>query len=303
MSIAGQAVRVRAPATSANLGPGFDCFGMALTLYDDVVVEVAADGLRIEVAGEGADEVPRGERHLVVRALRAGFAALGEQPPGLTLRCTNCIPHGRGLGSSAAAIVTGLLAARALAARGAEGLDTDALLALATRLEGHPDNVAACLYGGLTLAWLQDGMPAAVRLEPAPEVVPLVFIPTSELSTEHARGLLPATVPHADAAANAGRAALLVAALTRRADLLLAATEDRLHQDYRAPAMPESAALVKRLRTAGIPAVVSGAGPSVLVLATSATLSQLREPGGAIPPGWRELPVEVDASGAAVVPA
>jgi len=272
-------VRVRVPATSANLGPGFDALGLALGLHDDVDAWVCESGLSIEISGEGADLAGAGEEHLVVRAMRAAFAVAGGQPPGIGLRCVNRIPHGRGLGSSAAAIVAGILAARALAepgppaADGAGTLPDGALLGLATELEGHPDNVAACLGGGLTIAWTEDGQPRMVRLEPLPEIRPVVCVAPAPVRTEVTRRLLPDVVPHRDAAANAGRSALLVAALTQlparapeTAGALLAATRDWLHQAYRAPAMPETTALVGRLREAGIPAVVSGAGPSVLAL-------------------------------------
>ncbi len=276
MAWANNAVRVRVPATSANLGPGFDALGLALSLHDDVDAWVCESGLSIEISGEGADLAGAGEEHLVVRAMRAAFAVTGSQPPGLGLRCVNQIPHGRGLGSSAAAIVAGILAARALAEPGPPGasqLSVGAVLGLATELEGHPDNVAACLGGGLTIAWTADGQPRMVRLDPLPEIRPVVCVAPAPVRTEVTRRLLPDLVPHRDAAANAGRSALLVAALTQlpagppeTADVLLAATRDWLHQDYRAAAMPETGALVARLRKAGIPAVVSGAGPSVLAL-------------------------------------
>ncbi len=260
------AVRVRVPATSANLGPGFDAFGLSLGLYDDVVVRVADYGLHVDIAGEGADTLARDEKHLVVRALRTAFDVLGGQPRGLEVVCANRVPHGRGLGSSSAAICAGIIAARAVTIGGQERLGESALLELATEMEGHPDNVAACLLGGFTLAWTEAGAARAIRMDPAPSVVPVVFVPANPVLTETARGLLPRTVPHVDAAANAGRAALLVEALTRRPELLLAATEDRLHQEYRLPAMPESVALVNRLRADGVPAVISGAGPTVLAL-------------------------------------
>jgi homoserine kinase len=295
-------VRVRAPATSANLGPGFDTFGLALGLYDDVVVRVADHGLHVDVAGEGVASLSRDEGHLVVRALRAGFEMLGGQPRGLEVVCANRIPHGRGLGSSAAAIISGLVAARALAVGGAERLDDDALMGCATRIEGHPDNVAACLHGGFTLAWTSDGRPQVLRLEPSPQVVPVLFISPHELATEKARGLLPGSVPHADAAANAGRAALLVEALTRRPDLLLAATEDRLHQDYRAPAMPGSHDLVRRLRAASVPAVISGAGPTVLALASAEDADRAARLAVATGDGWRVERPGLAGSGAVVLP-
>jgi len=272
-------VRVRAPATSANLGPGFDALGLALTLYDEVEAWTSQSGLAIEISGEGAHLAEAGEDHLVVRAMRAAFAVTGGQPPGLGLRCVNAIPHGRGLGSSADAIVTGILAARALAEHGTARLSDEAVFELATDLEGHPDNVAACLVGGLTIAWMVEGHPRASRLEPLASIRPVVCVAPGPVRTDVARGVLPDRVPHRDAAANAGRSALLVAALTGQSrpaltgaghadgiGVLIDATRDRLHQDYRAVAMPHTHALVERLRAAGIPAVVSGAGPSVLAL-------------------------------------
>lgn len=289
------AVRVRAPATSANLGPGFDALGLALGLYDDVVARVHPSAVLIEISGEG-EQAPRDESNLVARSMRATFARLGNQPPGLELSCTNRIPHGRGLGSSAAAIVTGIVLARALVVGGVDALPDDELLALASELEGHPDNVAACLLGGLTLAWSAAESVNAIRLDCEPTVHPVVLIPPYPSGTSEARGLLPDTVPHRDAAVNAGRAALLVAALTSVPEALLPATEDRLHQPYRAHAMPESAQLIARLRSEGHPAVLSGAGPTVLALARddreSAHLT------AAAPAGWRALSLVVAGHGA-----
>jgi homoserine kinase len=299
----GAPVRIRVPATSANLGPGFDALGLALTLYDEVEARVTEGGLTIEVTGEGADLADAGENHLVVRAMRAAFGELGRQPPGLALRCVNRIPHGRGLGSSAAAIVAGILAARALAASGPAGEATSpaAALPLATRLEGHPDNVAAALLGGLTIAWDTR----AVRLEPLEAIRPVAIIAQDPVRTDGARGLLPDQVPHQDAAFNSGRSALLVAALTSSPEALLDATADRLHQDYRAKAMPATYDLVTRLRAAGVPAVVSGAGPSVLAFTgavdqvTAIVDSTVEETGTA----WSISPLDVARHGASIMSA
>jgi homoserine kinase len=296
---------VRVPATSANLGPGFDALGLALQLHDEIEVRVTASGLDIQVSGEGADDVgDAGEKHLLVRAMRAAFDELGgPQPGGLAVRCVNRIPHGRGLGSSAAAIVAGVLAARALTGA---SLAADDALPLANALEGHPDNVAPCLFGGLTIAWTTPEAARAVRLEPLPQVRPVAFIAPSPVSTTVARGLLPATVPHADAAANAGRAALLVAALTARPDTLLDATQDRLHQGYRAPAMPATHDLVRRLRAAGVPAVVSGAGPTALAFLTGEVtvgdLERLGSIGRETGMPWRIQPLDVERRGASASP-
>jgi homoserine kinase len=284
-------VRVRVPATSANLGPGFDAFGLALGLYDELEVRAVDQGLTVRVEGEGATELPRDSSHLVVRSLHTALDMLGRPVDGLELRCVNRIPHGRGLGSSAAAIVGGVLAAFGLTGT---PVDHERVLRLAARIEGHPDNVAACVYGGFTIAWNDADGGRAVRLEPDPAISAVAYVPPDPLSTEQARGLLPDTVAHADAAANAGRAALLATAVTSRPDLLLLATEDRLHQQYRAPAMPDSAALVGELRAAGVPAVVSGAGPTVLAL--------LGAGGGTAdaPQGWIRLALAIDPAGARV---
>ncbi|WP_067174311.1 homoserine kinase [Microtetraspora niveoalba] len=302
-------VVVRVPATSANLGPGYDSLGLALDLYDEVEVALSGDGVTVEVEGQGAGEVDPGEGHLIVKTMRATFERMGvPQPSGLALRCRNRIPHARGLGSSSAAICAGILAARALApavagtanAPAGMSLSDDDAFALATELEGHPDNVAPCLAGGLTIAWTErSGTPRMVKLALHEDIRPVVFIPSFRSSTKEARGLLPPEVPHSDAAVNAGRAALLIAALTRMPEpgLLLAATEDRLHQDYRAPAMPRTADLVRRLRAAGVPAVVSGAGPTVLAFSTSDTEDLIAPEVGT---DWLIQPLNVDLHGAGV---
>lgn len=295
----GVRVRLRVPATSANLGPAFDAAGMALTLYDDVEVRTCRTGGLVEVYGEGADELPRDESHLVLRAVRAGLRAAGVAQPGLAMSATNRIPHGRGLGSSAAATVAGLVAARELARTvgRASALDDDDLIALATTFEGHADNVGATLRGGLTLVWTQaGGRPRSVRLDVDPRVRPVVLVPRARLSTSRARGLIPESVPHRVASFNVARSALLVAALTREPSLLLAATDDRLHQPYRAGAFPDSMALLESLRAMGFAAAISGAGPSVLVLAVD---GQAQQP--PTPQGWVARPLAVDAGGASVL--
>jgi homoserine kinase len=293
VSLATGPVHVRVPATSANLGPGFDALGLALARYDDVTATVSASGFRVTVTGEGAGELPEGRDHLVLRAALAAFEALGAAPPGLAVECVNRIPQARGLGSSSAAIVAGVLLARELVDGGSEALDDAGALRLAAELEGHPDNVAPCLLGGFTIAWREPDGARAVSLAPAPAVRPVLFVPDARGLTAAARAALPGTVPHADAARNAGRAALLVHALTVEPALLLAATEDRLHQRYRAGGAPATFALLERLREAGVAAVVSGAGPSVMAL--TAPPEQFA-PGD----GWTTCRLAVDQSGARV---
>jgi homoserine kinase len=291
----GDGVRVRVPATSANLGPAFDCAGLALALHDHVEFTVAASGLKVAIDGEGAHDLPTDGSHLVVRAFRAACDELGWHPPGLRVVARNVIPQGRGLGSSAAAVVAGVVGAWALCPD-VDERDDDAVLRLVNEIEGHPDNVAACLLGGATLSYLRPGGAAAVRMDVDPRVLPVLLVPEATLATHVARGLLPDVVPHADAAANAGRAALLVRALTTEPALLFDATEDRLHQRQRSAAMPGSWALLERLRAAGHAAVVSGAGPSLLVLAHRAP-----ELAPLVPEGWRVLPLAVDPDGARVL--
>lgn len=289
-------VRVTVPATSANLGPGFDSLGLALSLRDELHAEVVPEGLHVEVEGEGADDVPRDGSHLVVRALRAALELMDATPTGLRLRCRNQIPHSRGLGSSSAAIVAGVTLARALVAGGQLLVSDDALFRLAADLEGHPDNVAPAFYGGFVISGREDGRWYAVRAGVDPRVGAVVFVPPTPVATSVARGLLPTQVPHADAAANSGRAALLVAALAGRPEHLLAATRDYLHQDQREPAMPESLALVHALRADGVPAVISGAGPAVLAFAALGDRALLDR----CPAGWTCLPLAIEEAGALV---
>lgn len=262
-----RSVQVRVPATSANLGPGFDTLGLALSIYDELIVELLPEGeFDIAVMGTGAEAIATDASNLVVRAVAHAFAFAGLPAPGVRIRAHNTIPHGRGLGSSGSAVVAGLLAAKGLLEGEHEFSDSD-LLRLATEMEGHPDNVAPALFGGLTIAWMTDQGPAHKKLLVHRGVSPLVFVPGFTMSTSLARSLQPVAVPREDAIFNVSRSALLIAALTQSPELLLAATEDKLHQNYRAEAMPATAALVADLRAQGYAAVVSGAGPSVLVLA------------------------------------
>lgn len=300
MRIARTSARAVVPATSANLGPGFDALGMALGLHDAVRLDAVAGGTEVVVHGEGAGTVPTGEDHLVVRALRLGLDHAGAPQTGVRMHCTNRIPHGRGLGSSASATVAGLILARGLISD-PEALDDATVLDLATQMEGHPDNAAPAIMGGATVSWTSGGHARTAVLD-VPEDSPLdpvVLAPATQLSTAAARGLLPETVPHHDAAFTAGRAALLVHALTCEPSLLLEATEDRLHQTQRAPGMPESVELVRVLRQEGYPATISGAGPSVLVMAgADDRMSALVRDVVADPEAWRAARVGLDRRGA-----
>jgi homoserine kinase len=268
-------VVIAVPATSANLGPGFDCLGLALDLTDRIEARFTqGSAVTVEVVGEGAGRVPTDDTNLVARIVRTGLAAFDESGElaarGLGLRCVNAVPQSRGMGSSAAAIVGGLAVAAHLA--GVAGSVSDAeMIALATRLEGHPDNVAPGVLGGATIAWMQSGdvgpVGRATRFAVHPGIAPVLVIPASEASTARARGALPATVPHADAAFNVGRSALLVHALSTDPGLLLEATDDRLHQQQRRSVYPTSVSLVEQLRSMRIPAAISGAGPAVIAFA------------------------------------
>jgi len=268
MRLVADHVKVTVPATAGNLGPGFDTLGMALGVRDEVDVRAVASGqTSIEIFGEGAETLSRDESHLVVRALREALDSVGASQVGLEITCTNRIPHGKGLGSSAAAVVAGIIAARAMIAE-PDALDAAAALGLATAFEGHPDNAAPAIYGGATVAWVEDGVPHASALHLFEEIESAVLIPESTLPTKQARAVLPPQVPHSHAAFNVARAALLVNALGGHPELLLAATEDKLHQPYRADVMAPAVAMLQHLRGEGLAAVVSGAGPSVLVLGT-----------------------------------
>jgi len=262
------------PASSANLGPGFDSLGLALSLYDEIQAETTESGLVIEVTGEGAGQVPDDESHLVVRAIRRGLAAGGVSVSGLNIKCRNVIPHSRGLGSSAAAVVGGLAVANGLIAQsGSQPLTLDQLVQLSSEFEGHPDNASAAVLGGAVVSWTEPGpVYAAAPLTLHPDIHLFPAIPQVRSSTAETRAVLPEQIAHKDATFNVSRAALLVVALTQRPDLLMAATEDVMHQPQRAAAMPASAEYLAMLRRSGVAAVLSGAGPAVIAFSTEPEL-------------------------------
>jgi len=280
------AYEVKVPASSANLGPGFDSFALALEKRDRYIAQVLDDkSLDIDVVGEGSDEVPRDEKNLVVKSIYKGWDFLGltkKEYPGLALRALNSLPHGRGLGSSASAIIGGLILSRSLVVSGADRMSDNDVLTLATEMEGHPDNVAAALHGGAVLAWTGNEFADAIKLEVSPRISAVAFIPSNHVPTSKARKLLPETIPHLDAVKNSANTALLTQALTNRPDLLLTATTDYLHQSYRESAMPKSFALMQKLRAAGVPAFISGAGPTVLALLVDADIHHDDEMGDLI---------------------
>ncbi|MGV0680207.1 homoserine kinase [Mycolicibacterium fortuitum] len=265
-------------ASSANLGPGFDSLGLALSLYDEIIVETTESGLRLEVEGEGAGQVPLDATHLVVRAIEAGLQATGHRAGGLIVRCRNEIPHSRGLGSSAAAVVGGLAVVNGLVAQaGSDPLTEDQLIQLASEFEGHPDNAAAAVLGGAVVSWTEtddEGRPRyrAVPVRVHPDIRLFPAVPQQRSSTAETRAVLPEQVSHVDARFNLSRAALLVVALSERPDLLMTATEDVLHQPQRAAAMPASAEYLQLLRRCGVAGVLSGAGPTVLGMSSAVGL-------------------------------
>jgi homoserine kinase len=304
---AGQQVTVTVPATSANLGPGYDSLGLALSLHDTLTVETLDTGeLLFELTGEGSESLPRDASHLVVKAITAALEHLGFRHQGLKIKADNVNPHGRGLGSSASAVVAAVTAANALVPEGSRR-DRHWVLQLTSEMEGHPDNVAPAIFGGLALSWQDSDQYSSTCATVLESVIPIVAVPDYELSTEAARALLPASVGHHAAAMNSGRAALLIHALTQKPEFLLAGTEDFLHQSYRAEAMRPSAALIGALRKAGYAAVVSGAGPTVLVLANgeaeaTAALDFIETFKASNTPdiAWRVLKLAVDVEGAKV---
>ena len=297
--------QVSVPASSANIGPGFDSFAIALEMRDRYAAQILDDeSFDVDVTGEGADQVKKDAKNLIIKSMMRGFEHMGGKPRGIALRALNVIPHGRGLGSSASAIVGGLALARSLVLTGEHYMSDEDLITLATELEGHPDNVAAAFYGGATIAWLESKINSegessnigrAVSLKVDDRIKALLLVPENQLSTAKARKLLPESISHQDAVLNSSRTALLVHALAERPDLLFTATEDLLHQKYREEAMPKSIALVEKLRGAGLAAVVSGAGPSVMVLYSGAEdeIDQIQS----VSPGFTAMKLAIAKTG------
>lgn len=265
-------VRVEVAASSANLGPGYDSFGLAIDWVDTVTFAHHDHDVAV-VTGEAAGDIPTDGRHLIIATARTALADLGVDTAGIRVETHNTIPHGRGLGSSAAAVAAGVLGAWGLARPG-EPVDAGWAFDLCTRVEGHPDNVGAVLFGGFIVAWVDDHA-RLVRIPVHPHVRIRSYVPITFCATSSARAVLPAEVAHATAAANSARAGLLVHALSRDPALLFVGTRDFLHQEYRAQLMPDAAALLADLRAEGHAAVISGAGPTVLVLSPAERLPAL----------------------------
>lgn len=302
--VVGTKVTVKVPGSSANLGPGYDTLGLAVTLYDTVEVEVTSSGLEVEIFGEGENELPRDGSHLVVKAIRSGLKAAGVEAPGLRVVCNNNIPQSRGLGSSAAAAVAGVAAANGLAGF---PLDDDQVVQLSSAFEGHPDNASASVLGSATVSWTDipvDGqsLPAykAVAIPVHESIKTTALVPNFHASTQAVRRVLPSHVTHADAAFNVSRVAVQVAALQNHPELLWEGTRDRLHQPYRADVLPVTAEWVNRLRNRGFAAYLSGAGPTIMVLHTepidAAILDDAREQGLRVLELSVAGPVEVEVS-------
>lgn len=290
-----QSATVKVPATSANLGAGFDVLGLSLGFYDELSVEVI-DGEDVAIiSGEGSADLPTDGQHLVIKSLRKGLDFAGVNVTGLKLNATNKIPHARGMGSSSAAIVAGIALAQALVGR--EKLSTLDLINLAGRLEGHPDNIAPCILGGMTIAWMDEDGHHAVRLDVHPEIVPIVSISNFKVATQTARDLLPLRIAYDDAIFNVSRSSLMVYAMTQDPSLLFTATEDRLHQRQRADVMPATLRLIAALRREGMAAVVSGAGPTVLTLAAAGQVAAVRQIVEANSEGFETMELTVDQGG------
>ncbi|MEW6233554.1 MAG: homoserine kinase, partial [Chloroflexota bacterium] len=301
-TISDSKVIVRVPATAANLGSGFDCLGMALGLYNVVTVEATRSRLTVRIIDEGEDILPHGVERQVLQAMRAVFRRVGKRLTGLSLELQNAIPLARGLGSSAAATVAGLVAANSLCG---DALSRDQILTLAIQLEGHPDNVAPALLGGMVVVVQETGRVLCAQVPVPAGLKAALFVPDFAMLTKEARRVLPRRVERADAVYNIGRAALLVAALAQgRLELLDVATRDRLHQPYREALFPAMPRLFGAAREAGALGVfLSGAGSTVLALCqedaegvTQAMAAAAREAGI----GGRPLVIPLSLQGAEI---
>ncbi|HJR46334.1 MAG TPA: homoserine kinase [Actinomycetota bacterium] len=297
------AVKVRVPATVANLGPGFDALGVAVRMHLEIDIEPRRDSIDIMVEGEGAEQLPADDTNLVIRSMNAFFDHVGRRPPGFAVRVKNPIPLGAGLGSSSAAVVGGLFAARAVTGRTVPQIE---MVQLATGIEGHPDNVLPALLGGLVVCYhgSTDNELKYLRLEPSERLVPMLAVPREGFSTQQARKALPEDVAFSDAQFTASRAALLVAAMTSGSgsDVLSDAMNDRLHEPHRMKLMPETAAVHQELREAGLPVALAGAGPSLLIVIprpeAATRAEQVRRICRARQSGWRVFVSEWEPQGA-----
>lgn len=298
------AVTVKVPATVANLGPGFDALGVAIKMHLEVDIEPRRDSVEIQIEGEGAETLPQDESNLVIRSMNEFFDHVGRRPPGYSVRVKNPIPLGAGLGSSAAAVVGGLYAARAITGRNVPQVE---MVKLAASIEGHPDNILPALLGGLVVCFGGEdgGETKYFRLEPSDRLVPILIVPKQGFSTQEARRALPSDVSFADAQFTASRAALLVAAMTTGAgtDVLSEAMNDRLHEPHRLKLMPETLAVHSELRAAGLAVALAGAGPSLLAVVprpeAATRAEQIRRVCRAREAGWRVFVSEWESQGAA----
>ena len=295
--------KVEVPATVANLGPGFDALGVAVKMHLEIHIEPRRDSIDIMLEGEGADTLPQDETNLIVRSMNSFFDHVGRRPPGFAVRVKNPIPLGSGLGSSAAAIVGGLYAARSVTGRTVPQAD---MIQLATELEGHSDNVMPALLGGLVVCYRDRAHDElrSFRLDPSDRLVPILAVPKEGFSTTEARKALPQEVAFGDAQYTASRAALLVAAITTGAgsEVLADAMSDRLHEPHRLKLMPETAAVYAELQEAGLAVSLAGAGPSLLLVVprpeATTRAEQIRRVCRNRGAGWRVFVSEWEPEGA-----